>query len=90
MGPKSIPAERTSVSYIPIKSHLKGLSIDVFIFIVSKLWVWRYAKKSKIQYFSHIILNLNISVTINVIHLIFSMTILDIMRAGTVSQICYS
>ena len=45
MVPKSILAERTSVSYIPIKSDLKGLSIDVFIFIVSKLWAVEICQK---------------------------------------------
>ena len=46
-------------------------------------------KSQKNEYFTHIILNVNISVTIKVSHLIFSMTILDIMRAGTVSQISF-
>ena len=48
-----------------------------------------YANKSEIEYFTHIFLNVNISVTIKGSHLIFSMTFLDIMSEGTVSQILY-
>ena len=67
--------------YVSIKSQFKDLSIDLFIFNISKLTtVYRHATNMKIMFFTTHCLNVNISVTIKDNHLRFSVLILTIIR----------
>ena len=50
--------------YSIIKSQFKDLSIDVFIFNMSKPKLYRHTTNIKIKFFASHFFNLNISVTI--------------------------
>ena len=83
---KYIVAKSTSVYHAIIKSQLIDLSIDAFIFNMSK-----HVKTTniKIMFFASHFSNVNISVTIKHSNLRFSVPILNIIREGTVSQIFF-
>ena len=81
--------EDICVRYIR-KSYSKDLPIDVFIFIMSKLRAVKLCFRFEKLIFHPLFFNVNVSITIEIRHLIFPVIIFDVCKEGTVSQIFYS